>query len=88
MHASVKSLHGLTPAYVLKEISHSVDFDSYNTRYRDLLHLPLVRTTSTRALLGSPGAKIWNTLPLALRSHYNLKKFRFGLKRQFRSKPN
>ena len=86
--ASVKSFHGLTPAYVLNEFSHSRDFHSYDTRYRDLLPLPLARTTSTRAPLGSPGAKIWNTLPVALRSHYNLNKFRFGLKRHFRSKPN
>ena len=43
------------------------------TRYRDLLRLPLARS---------------GTLPLALRSHYNLKKFRFGLKRHFKSKPN
>ena len=34
------------------------------------------------------GAKIWNTLPLALRSELDLNKFGFGLKRHFRSKPN
>ena len=34
------------------------------------------------------GAKIWNTLPLALRSGHDLNKFGFGLKRHLRSKPN
>ena len=83
-----KSLHGLAPAYLLNEFSHSRDFHSYNTRYRDLLRLRYLGLLSTRAPLGSPGAKIWNSLPLALRIHYNLNKFRFGLKRHLKSKPN
>ena len=68
-----KSLHGLASAYLLNEFSHARDFRSYNTRHRDFLRLPLARS---------------GTLPLALRSHYNLKKFRFGVKRHLRSKPN
>ena len=68
-----KSLRGLAPAYLLNEFRDSRDFHSYNTRFRDLLRLPLARS---------------GTLPLALRGHYNLNKFRFGLKRHFRSKPN
>ena len=36
-----KSLRGLAPAYLLNEFSHSRDFHSYNTRYKDLLRLPL-----------------------------------------------
>ena len=72
-----KSLHVLAPAYLLNEFSHTRDFHSYNTRHRDLLRLPLARTT-----------KIWNTLPLALRSEHDLNKFGFDLKRHFRSKPN
>ena len=40
-----KSLHGLAPAYLLNEFSYSRDFHSYNTRYRDLLRLPLPGTT-------------------------------------------
>ena len=44
---------------------------------------------SARAPSGSAEqAKIWNTLPLALRSEHDLNKFGFGLKRHFRSKPN
>ena len=33
-------------------------------------------------------AKIWNTLPLALRSEHDINMFGFGLKRHFKSKPN
>ena len=45
-----KSLHGLAPAYLIDEFSHSPDSHSYNTRHRDLLRLPLARTTKYRAL--------------------------------------
>ena len=40
-----RNLHGLAPAYLLNEFSRSRDFHSYNTRHRDLLRLPLARTT-------------------------------------------
>ena len=49
-----KSLHGLAPSYLLNEFSHARDIHSYNSRHRDLLRLPLARTTQiTRALSGS-----------------------------------
>ena len=38
-----KCLHGLAPAYLLNEFSHSRDFHSFNTRYRHLLRRPLSR---------------------------------------------
>ena len=83
-----KGLHGMAPAYLLKEFSHTRDIHSYNTRHRDLLSLPLARTTNYRGSVRFSGAKIWNTLPLALRSKRDLNKFGFGLKRHFRPRPN
>ena len=83
-----KSLHGLAPAYLLNEFSHAHDFHSYNTRHRDFLRLPLAQTTKYQGSLRFSGAKIWDTLPLALRSEHDLNKLGFGLKRHFRSKPN
>ena len=83
-----KSLHGLAAAYLLNEFSHVRDFHSYNMCHRDLLRLPLARTTKYHGSFRFSGAKIWNTLPLALRSEHDLNKFKFGLKRHFRSKPN
>ena len=80
-----KSLHSLAPAYLLNEFSHSRDFHSCNTRYRDLLRLPLARTTKYQGSFRFNGAKISNTLPLALRSEHDFNNFGFGLKRHFRS---
>ena len=83
-----KSLHGLAPAYLLNELSHGRDIHSYNTRHRDLFRLPLARTTKYQSSFRFSGDKIWNTLPLDLRSEHDLNKFGFGLKRLFRSRPN
>ena len=82
-----KSLHGLAPAYLLNEFSHARDFHLCNTRHRDLLCLPLARTTKYQGSFRFSGAKIWNMLPLTLRSEHHLNKFEFSLKRHFRSKP-
>ena len=60
---------------------------AYNTRHRDLLRLPLARTTKYQGFFRFSGAKIWNTRPLDLRSEHDIKKSAFGRKRQFRSKP-
>ena len=83
-----KSLHGLAPAYLLYEFSHAHNFHSYNTRHRDFLRLPLAQTTKYQGSVRFSGAKIWDTLPLALRSEHDLNELGFGLKRHFRSKPN
>ena len=84
-----KSLHGLAPAYLIDEFSHSRDFHSYNTCHRDLLRLPLARTTKYQGSFRFSGAKIWNTLPLDLRSEHDIYEFALiDLKRHFRSKPN
>ena len=77
------SPHGLAAAYLLNELIHARDFHSYNTRHRDLLELPLARTTKYQGSFRFSGAKIWNTLPLALRSEHDLNKFGFCLKRHF-----
>ena len=80
--------HGLASAYLLIEFSHSRDFHSYNTRNRDSLRLPLARTTKYQASFRFRGAKIWNTVPLDLRSKHDVKTFAFGLKKHLiRSKP-
>ena len=79
-------LHGLASAYLLDELSHSRVFHSYNTRHtRDLLCLPLARTTKFQGSFRFSGAKILNTLLLDLWSEHDINKFAFGLKRYFRS---
>ena len=44
------------------EFSHSRDVHSCNTRHRDLLRLPLARTTKYEGSFRFSGAKIWNTV--------------------------
>ena len=83
-----KNLHGLAPACLLHEFSHARDFHSYNTHHGNLLCLLLAQTTKYQGSFRFSGVKIWNTLPLALRSEHDLNKFGFGPKRHFRSKPN
>ena len=83
-----KNLHGLAPGYLLHEFSHARDFHSYNTHHGNLLRLLLAWTTKYQGSFRFSRVKIWNTLPLALRSEHDLNKFGFGPKRHFRSKPN
>ena len=40
-----KSLHGLAPSHLLTEFRHAYEIHQYNTRHRDLLCLPLAKTT-------------------------------------------
>ena len=61
-------------AHLFNEFSHSRDFHSYNTRHRDLLRLPLARTTKYQGSFRFSGAKFWNTLPLDLTSEHDINK--------------
>ena len=83
----IKSLHGKAPAYLLNEFSHMHDFHSSHA-IKICSVSPLARTTKYQGSFRFSGARIWNTLPLALRSEHDLNKFGFGLKRHFRTKPN
>ena len=49
--------------------------------------VPLARATKYQGYVRFSRAKIWNALPLDLRSEHHIIKFAFGLKRHFRSKP-
>ena len=63
-----KCIHGLAPPYLLNEFSRSREYHSYNTRHRDLLRLPLARTSKYQGSFRYSGAKTWNTLPSDLRN--------------------
>ena len=56
---------------------------SIHVSHRDLLRLPLARTTKYQGSFRSNEAKIRNTLSLDLRSEHDVSKFAFGLKRHF-----
>ena len=75
-----KCLNGLAPAYLLHDFHYSRDFHAYNTRNKDLLRLPLAKTTNCQTSFRYNGAKAWNDLPYNLRIENSLSKFKKGLK--------
>ena len=78
-----KCLNGLAPAYLLHDFHYSCDFHTYNTRNKDLLRLPLAKTTKYQSSFRYNGAKAWNDLPYKLRIENSLSKFKKGLKLHF-----
>ena len=74
-----KCLNGLAPAYLLHDFHYSRDFHAYNTRNKDLLRLPLAKTTKYQTSFRYNGAKAWNDLPYKLRIENSLSKFNKGL---------
>ena len=78
-----KCLNGLAPAYLLHDFHYSRDFRAYNTRNKDLLRLPLTKTTRYQSSFRYNGAKTWNNLPYKLRIENSLSKFEKGLRLHF-----
>jgi len=76
-----KCIHGLAPPYLLNECSCSREYHSYNTRHRDLLRLPLARTSKYQGSFRYSGAKTWNTLPSDVRNVRDMSLFKSGLKK-------
>ena len=78
-----KCLNGPAPAYLLHDFHYSRDSRIYNTRNKDLLWLPLAKTTKYQSSFRYNGAKAWNDLPYKLRIENSLSKFKKGLKLHF-----
>ena len=62
-----KCLKGLAAAYLLHDFNYSRDFHAYNTRNKDLIRLPLAKTTKYQTSFRYNGDKAWNDLPYKLR---------------------
>ena len=75
-----KCLNGLVPAYPLYNFHYLHDFHLYNTQNKDILRLPLAKTTKYQSSSSYNGAKTWNDLPYKLRVENSLLKFQKGLK--------
>ena len=58
-----KCINGLAPAYLLDDFHSSEQIHNYNTRNRDLIRLPLGKTTKFQTSFKYNAAKSWNTLP-------------------------
>ena len=78
-----KCLNGLAPAYLLHDFHYSLDFHVCNTQNKDLLRLPLAKTSKYQSSFRYNGAKAWNDLPYKLRIENSLSKFKKGLKLHF-----
>ena len=78
-----KCLNGLVPAYLLHDFHYSRDFHPYNTRNKDLLRLPLAKTTKYQTSFRYNGDIAWNDLPYKLRIENSISKFKKGLKLHF-----
>ena len=65
-----KCINGLAPAYLLDDFHSSEQIHNYDTRNKDLIRLPLSKTT-----------KSWNTLPRNLRHDQSLTSFKLRVKK-------
>lgn len=79
-----KCLNGLAPVYLLHDFNHSSEYHHYNTRHKDLLRLPLAKTSKYQTSFRYNGAKTWNALPLKIRKITNFVNFKNNLKKYFR----
>ena len=57
-----KCINGLAPAYLLDDFHSSEQIHNYDTRNKDLIRLPLAKTTKFQTSFKYNAAKSWNTL--------------------------
>ena len=69
------------PAYLLNQFSFSRDYHCYNTRHKDLIRMPLAKTSKFQSYFKYSGAREWNSLPSYLRQESSLSLFKKNLKR-------
>ena len=58
-----KCINGLAPAYLLDDFHSLEQIHNYNSRNKDLIRLPLAKTTKFQTSFKYNAAKSWNTLP-------------------------
>ena len=73
------------PPYLLNEFNFSSDIHKYNTRNKDLLRLPLARTSKYQSSFRVNAVKICNLLPSEFRHEKKFFKFKKALKTHFKS---
>ena len=66
----------LAPVYLLNQFSFSRDYHSYNTRHKDLIRMPLAKTSKFQSSFKYNGAREWNSLPSFLRQESSLSLFK------------
>ena len=76
-----KCINGLAPVYLLDDFHSSEQIHNYDTRNKDLIRLPLARTTKFQTSFKYNAAKSWNTLPRNLRHDQSLTSFKLKVKK-------
>ena len=76
-----KCLNGLAPTNLLNQFSFSPDYHSYNTHHKDLICMPLAKTSKFQSSFKYNGAREWHSLPSYLRQESSLSLFKKNLKR-------
>ena len=73
-----KALHGMAPEYLSEMFVKTSQIHSRSLRStdNDMLRVPYARTNYFENSFTVSGAKLWNTLPLALRLTSNLNTFK------------
>ena len=77
-----KALNNLAPDYVKDLFKNVSDTHNRNTRSVDkaLLHIPRFKTNSFENSFSVSAARIWNTIPLEVRTSSNLETFKRSVK--------
>ena len=77
-----KALHGMTPEYISEMFvkTSEVHCRSLRSIDNDMLRVPFARTNYFENSFAVSGAKLWNSLPLALRHSPNLDTFKKDIK--------
>ena len=76
-----KCINGLAPVYLLDDFHSSEQIHNYDIRNKDLIRLPLARTTKFQTSFKYNAAKSWNTLPRNLRHDQSLTSFKLKVKK-------
>ena len=76
-----KCMNGLAPAYLLDDFHSSEQIHNYDTRNKDLIRLPLAKTTKFQTSFKYNAAKSWNILPRNLRHDQSLTSFQLRVKK-------
>ena len=84
MYACVQMSKQLSPTIPLDEFKHSSYYHNDNARHRDLLRLPLARTSKYQSSFRYNGAKTWNLLSTKVRNTSAFLPFRKVLKSFFK----
>ena len=79
-----KCINGPAPAYLFDDFHSSEQTHNYNTRNKDLIRLPLAKTTKFQTSFKYNAAKSWNTLLRNLRHDQSLTSFQLKVKQHLK----